>query len=48
MALSIGGRIRNWYCPADPGLRQRRLEQLKMTVGGTRGTLTPAFINVAA
>ena len=47
MALSIGGRIRNWYCPADPGLRQRRLEQLKMTVGGTRGTLTPAFINVA-
>jgi len=46
-ATTVRARLQNWYWPADAALRQRRLEQLNLTVGGTRGTLKPAFVNVA-
>ena len=44
-ATTVRARLQNWYWPADAALRQRRLEQLNLTVGGTRGTLKPAFVN---
>ena len=43
---SLPASLRNWYCPADPAIRQARFDQLAMTYSISRTSALPAIVNV--